>query len=115
MGKFHILFAHARQLHLVLHLLSPWGSKYDVFFVDQLSTCVPFLRTFAWTPVVFYCHFPDKLLANGEFVEGNLTKRVGLLKRIYRYPMDWLEEVTTRTTFAALWTRLNPELQDRRT
>ncbi|KAJ7197270.1 mannosyltransferase [Mycena pura] len=96
MGKFHILLAHARQLHLVLHLLWPWGSKYDVFFVDLLSTCVPFLRTFAWTPVVFYCHFPDKLLANGEFVEGNLNERVGLLKRIYRYPMDWLEEVTTR-------------------
>ncbi|KAJ7702438.1 mannosyltransferase [Mycena rosella] len=96
-GKFHILFAHAKQLHLTLHLLWPWAPKYDVYFVDQLSTCVPFLRTIGQTPVVFYCHFPDKLLANGEFVEGNLRKkRVGLLKRIYRYPMDWLEEVTTR-------------------
>ncbi|KAJ7168065.1 mannosyltransferase [Mycena crocata] len=96
-GKFHILFAHAKQLHLTLHLLWPWAPKYDVYFVDQLSTCVPFLRTVGRTPVVFYCHFPDKLLANGEFVEGNLRKkRVGLLKRIYRYPMDWLEEVTTR-------------------
>ncbi|KAJ6500372.1 mannosyltransferase [Mycena sanguinolenta] len=96
-GKFHILFAHLKQLHLTLHLLWPWAPKYDVYFVDQLSTCVPFLRAIARTPVVFYCHFPDKLLANGEFVEGNLQKkRVGLLKRIYRYPMDWLEEVTTR-------------------
>ncbi|KAK7023833.1 alpha-1,3/1,6-mannosyltransferase ALG2 [Favolaschia claudopus] len=96
-GKFHILFAHLRQLHLTLHLLWPWAPKYDVYFVDQLSTCVPFLRTIARTPVLFYCHFPDKLLANGEFVEGNLQKkRVGLLKRMYRYPMDWLEEVTTR-------------------
>ncbi|KAJ7929354.1 alpha-1,3-mannosyltransferase ALG2 [Mycena leptocephala] len=96
-GKFHILFAHAKQLHLTLHLLWPWAPKYDVYFVDQLSTCVPFLRAVARTPVVFYCHFPDKLLANGEFVEGNLKKKpVGLLKRIYRYPMDWLEEVTTR-------------------
>ncbi|KAJ7074386.1 glycosyltransferase family 4 protein [Mycena amicta] len=96
-GKFHILFAHARQLHLTLHLLAPWAPKYDVYFVDQLSTCVPFLRTLGRTPVVFYCHFPDKLLAEGEFVEGNLRKkRVSMLKRIYRYPMDWLEEVTTR-------------------
>ncbi|KAJ7445826.1 mannosyltransferase [Mycena galericulata] len=81
-GKFHILFAHLKQLHLTLHLLWPWAPKYDVYFVDQLSTCVPLLRT---------------LLANGEFVEGNLQKkRVGLLKRVYRWPMDWLEEVTTR-------------------
>ncbi|KAJ6513791.1 mannosyltransferase [Mycena vitilis] len=96
-GKFHILFAHAKQLHLTLHLLWPWAPKYDVYFVDQLSTCVPFLRTIARTRVVFYCHFPDKLLANGAFVEGNLRKkRAGLFKRIYRYPMDWWEEVTTR-------------------
>ncbi|KAJ7093106.1 mannosyltransferase [Mycena epipterygia] len=95
-GKFHILFAHAKQLHLTLHLLWPWAPTYDVYFVDQLSTCIPFLRAIGRTPVVFYCHFPDKLLANGEFVEGNPQRRVGLLKRIYRYPMDWLEEVTTR-------------------
>ncbi|KAJ6618239.1 mannosyltransferase [Mycena sp. CBHHK59/15] len=96
-GKFHILFAHFKQLQLTLHLLWPWAPKYDVYFVDQLSTCVPFLRILGQTPVVFYCHFPDKLLANGEFVEGNLKKKpVGLLKRVYRYPMDWLEEVTTR-------------------
>ncbi|KAJ6547195.1 mannosyltransferase [Mycena capillaripes] len=96
-GKFHILFAHAKQLHLTLHLLWPWAPTYDVYFVDQLSTCVPFLRTIGRTRVVFYCHFPDKLLANGEFVEGNLQRRRGsLLKRIYRFPMDWLEEVTTR-------------------
>ncbi|KAF7322749.1 hypothetical protein HMN09_00053800 [Mycena chlorophos] len=98
-GKLHILLAHARQLHLTMHLLAPWSPKYDVYFVDQLSTCVPFLRMFARTPVVFYCHFPDKLLAEGElkFVDGKLQrKHVGLLKRMYRYPMDWLEEVTTR-------------------
>jgi alpha-1,3/alpha-1,6-mannosyltransferase len=48
------------------------------------------------TRVVFYCHFPDKLLANGAFVEGNLVKRkTNFLKWLYRQPMDWLEEVTT--------------------
>ncbi len=46
--------------------------------------------------MVFYCHFPDKLLANGAFVEGQaFTKDVSLVKRIYRLPMDWLEEITT--------------------
>ncbi|KAF4604303.1 Alpha-1,3-mannosyltransferase-like protein [Pleurotus pulmonarius] len=92
-GKFHILFAHARQLHLTLHLLLRGRPSYDVYFVDQLSTCIPFLRTFGRTPVVFYCHFPDKLLANGEFVEGT---KGGILMRLYRIPMDWVEELTTR-------------------
>ncbi|KAF5349523.1 hypothetical protein D9756_008993 [Leucocoprinus leucothites] len=96
-GKFHILCAHARQLHLITHLLSRRAPSYDVFFVDQLSTCVPFLRSIGKIRVVFYCHFPDKLLANGAFVDGNLVKVQGsLLKRMYRYPMDLLEEVTTR-------------------
>jgi alpha-1,3/alpha-1,6-mannosyltransferase len=94
-GKFHILFAHLRQLHLTLHILSQ-KERYDVYFVDQLATCVPFLRLIGQTRVVFYCHFPDKLLANGAFVEGQrFTKNVSLVKRLYRLPMDWLEETTT--------------------
>lgn len=102
-GKFHILFAHARQLHLTAHILWSSSRKYDVFFVDQLSTCIPFLRMLGKTRVVFYCHFPDKLLANGAFIEGSAMQKQGsLLKRIYRFPMDWWEEITTRaytTTF----------------
>ncbi|KAI0046923.1 glycosyltransferase family 4 protein [Auriscalpium vulgare] len=95
-GKFHILLAHLRQLHLTQHLLRTSAPNYDVYFVDQLSTCVPFLRSFARKRVVFYCHFPDKLLANGEFVEGKMRKNGSVLKRAYRLPMDLLEEVTTR-------------------
>ena len=99
-GKFHILFAHLRQLHLTTHLLLPSAPQYNVYFVDQLSTCIPFLRAFASTRVVFYCHFPDKLLANGEFVDGDVVPaKVGLLKSIYRYPMDRLEEFTTGAPF----------------
>ncbi|OCH88245.1 alpha-1,3-mannosyltransferase ALG2 [Obba rivulosa] len=95
-GKFHILFSHARQLHLTTHLLWRSAPKYDVYFVDQLSTCIPFLRGVARTRVVFYCHFPDKLLADGAYVEGKIRRKGGVLKRIYRFPMDWLEEITTR-------------------
>ncbi|KAI0303327.1 glycosyltransferase family 4 protein [Multifurca ochricompacta] len=95
-GKFHILLAHLRQIHLIYRLLQTNASTYDVYFVDQLSTCIPALRFLARKRVVFYCHFPDKLLANGEFVQGKMKKRGGLLKRLYRLPMDWLEEVTTR-------------------
>jgi alpha-1,3/alpha-1,6-mannosyltransferase len=78
--------------------LQTTASTYDVYFVDQLSTCIPALRFLARKRVVFYCHFPDKLLANGEFVEGKMKMRGGVLKQAYRLPMDWLEEVTTRAS-----------------
>ena len=58
----------------------------DVFFVDQLSACIPLLRWLqSRAPILFYCHFPDKLLA----------QRRGLVKRLYRIPFDRLEEWTT--------------------
>ena len=95
-GKFHILLTHLRQLHLTYHLLRTNASIYDAYFVDQLSTCIPALRLLSRKRVVFYCHFPDKLLANVEFVQGKMKKRGTLLKRAYRLPMDWFEEVTTR-------------------
>ncbi|KAH8100331.1 alpha-1,3-mannosyltransferase ALG2 [Cristinia sonorae] len=94
-GKFHIFFSHAQQLHLITHILSPSAPIYDVYFVDQLSTCVPLLRVLGGTRVVFYCHFPDKLLAGGAYVEGKIQRSGGLLKRLYRLPMDLLEEITT--------------------
>ena len=87
------MLAHLAQLHLTVYLLR---GEFDVFFVDQLSTCVPLLRGLARTRVVFYCHFPDKLLADGAYVEGQSQRKGGLLKRIYRFPVDKLEEVTTR-------------------
>jgi len=34
---------------------------------------------------MFYCHFPDKLLA----------EKGGLLKRTYRWPFDWIESWST--------------------
>ncbi|TFY57694.1 hypothetical protein EVG20_g8445 [Dentipellis fragilis] len=93
-GKFHSALAHARQLHLTNYLIQHEGSSYDIYFVDILSTCVPILRLFTGVRVAFYCHFPDKLLANGAYVEGKM-KKGGLLKQLYRLPMDWLEEKTT--------------------
>ncbi|NXE51158.1 ALG2 mannosyltransferase, partial [Casuarius casuarius] len=51
-----------------------------------VSACIPILRLArTHKNVLFYCHFPDQLL----------TKRESLLKRIYRIPLDWLEEYTT--------------------
>ncbi|EAT78713.2 hypothetical protein SNOG_14088 [Parastagonospora nodorum SN15] len=89
-GRFAILCAILRQVHLILHialftnelaLLSP-----TAFFIDQLSAGIPLLRLLQPLPrIIFYCHFPDKLLA----------KKGGLLKTLYRGPFDWLESWST--------------------
>lgn len=90
LGRFAILCAIARQLHLILQialfsnelqLLAP-----TTFFVDQLSAGVPVLRLLLpRARIIFYCHFPDKLLA----------KEGGFLKSLYRRPFDWLESWST--------------------
>ncbi|WVR04558.1 hypothetical protein IAU60_001565 [Kwoniella sp. DSM 27419] len=77
---------------------------FDIYFVDQQSVCVPLLRLVTGTRVVFYCHFPDKLLSGGWEIGADKNGQVerkrgqaggGVLKRIYRWPIDKLEEFTT--------------------
>lgn len=100
-GGFHIYMAIFGQLHLLVSLLFGLFFKssqqpYDVFIVDQLSACVPFLRWITGRRVVFYCHFPDKLLAGGKEAAVEETKvKAGLVKTLYRGPADWLEERST--------------------
>lgn len=81
-----------RQLHLILQiaLLSKELAdlKPDAFFIDQLSACIPLLKWLLPQPkakILFYCHFPDQLLA----------QRKGIIKRLYRAPFDWLESWST--------------------
>lgn len=64
---------------------------FDVYFVDQLSVGIPFLRWLTNTRVVFYCHFPDLLM------NPNRVGQPSLLRTIYRLPLDWLEQSTTGT------------------
>lgn len=111
-GRLHILMASLRQLHLTTSLFSELESqgtaksesteKKDprtdedkprdrIFIVDQLPACVPFLKHFSKPlksqrqRILFYCHFPDQLLAQrGE-------SYLALIKKFYRYPFDWYE------------------------
>lgn len=80
--KFHALFAYLKMIYIAIHLLM--FSKYDLILCDQISACVPVFRLdlFKRTRVIFYCHFPDQLL----------TQRETTLKRIYRMPIDFIEE-----------------------
>lgn len=90
LGRFAILCAILRQLHLILQITLFTGELSGLaptaFFVDQLSAGIPFLRILQpKVRILFYCHFPDKLLA----------KKGGLLKALYRGPFDWLESWST--------------------
>lgn len=89
-GRFKILCAVLRQYHLLMSIavrgelrnLQP-----TAFFVDQLSAGMPLLRyLFPETRILFYCHFPDLLLArrDGSWLQG-------FVKRIWRVPFDALE------------------------
>ncbi|KAI1766425.1 glycosyltransferase family 4 protein [Hypoxylon sp. FL1150] len=90
LSRFSILCSILRQLHLILqiYLTSELASlKPDAFFVDQLSAGLPLLQLLHRGPgggrVLFYCHFPDLLLAQG---------RERWWKRAYRAPFDRWEQ-----------------------
>ncbi|KAF8135584.1 hypothetical protein EV363DRAFT_1551037 [Boletus edulis] len=67
---------HHPALPAPLFLLRSPAPEHDVFFVDQLSTCIPLLPTRTWRV---------------------RRRRIAKAKQaLYRYPMEYLEEVTTR-------------------
>ncbi len=69
-----------------LSLILRFGFWYpDVVFIDGVSAPILLLRL-TRLPVLFYCHFPDKLLC---------VVRSSSLKRFYRRPLDWIEQYTT--------------------
>ncbi|XP_076869279.1 alpha-1,3/1,6-mannosyltransferase ALG2 [Brachyhypopomus gauderio] len=85
-GHFHALCAYLRMMYVAFYLVFLSGEEFDVVFCDQVSACIPVLRLVRHRKkVLFYCHFPDQLL----------TQRRSLLKRLYRAPIDRLEELTT--------------------
>ena len=53
--------------------------------VDQVSAAIPVLRALTRARVLFYCHFPDLLLAAPR----------SAAHRAYRAPLDALEQATT--------------------
>ncbi|KAI9344942.1 hypothetical protein BDR26DRAFT_835470 [Obelidium mucronatum] len=84
-GKAVVLCAIVRSLYLACTMLLFESKDFDVLIVDQLSISLPILR-FSAARILFYCHFPDKLLA----------KRESFIKKLYRIPFDLMEEITTR-------------------
>ena len=102
LGKFHIICATLRALvgAAALILRKP---GLDAVVVDQVPAAVPLLRV-CGLAVVFYCHFPDKLLSPGAFAAGSSNTSTGnssrsggrpLVRQLYRLPFDLLEEACT--------------------
>mmetsp|Transcript_130660 Transcript_130660/g.377982 ORF Transcript_130660/g.377982 Transcript_130660/m.377982 type:complete len:444 (-) Transcript_130660:89-1420(-) len=86
LGRFYAACAYLRMCWVALRLaLMQFSSPFDVIIVDQVSICLPMLRLARPGGIIFYCHYPDKLL----------TGRDGLAKRLYRAPLDLAEELTT--------------------
>ena len=83
-GYFYAMCAYLRMIYAAIYLVVFSAKSFDMIICDQISACVPFLK---WSKrkVLFYCHFPDMLL----------TQRKSTLKKLYRMPIDWLEEKTT--------------------
>jgi len=59
--------------------------RFDVIVVDQVSAVIPVFRAFTPARILFYCHFPDLLLAAPK----------SLIHALYRVPLDAIEQATT--------------------
>ncbi|KAH7474673.1 Myotubularin-related protein 2 [Phytophthora ramorum] len=88
LGKLYAFCAVVRVLFVTLCVAIYYINDLDVFVVDQVSISIPFLRALG-KPVLFYGHFPDKLLC---------IRSDSPWKRMYRVPLDFLEEITTASS-----------------
>ncbi|KAF4665065.1 Alpha-1,3-mannosyltransferase-like protein [Perkinsus chesapeaki] len=84
LGHFTVVCAIIRMIYLCVYAFLS-GARFDVAINDQVSFINPLLHLIA-PRVVFYCHFPDQLLC---------ADRKLAIKRLYRYPVDRMEELTT--------------------
>lgn len=87
-GKFYAFCAYFRMVYAAFYvaLFQSKEESFDVIFCDLISLGIPILKFAHNSPkILFYCHFPDQLL----------TRPGGILKTIYRMPLNYLEEKTT--------------------
>lgn len=78
------LCAYIRMIYAAFYVVINSHVEADIVFCDQISYAVPILHL-RFSRVLFYCHFPDQLL----------SKPGGTLKKVYRAPLNWIEEKTT--------------------
>jgi len=85
-GLFHIFFANLRCFWLTIILIfSRRRTQIELIFVDQVSLPVLIVRCLSNIRTIFYCHYPDSLLA----------PRNSIIRMFYRLPYDLLEKYST--------------------
>ncbi|XP_011504160.1 PREDICTED: alpha-1,3/1,6-mannosyltransferase ALG2 [Ceratosolen solmsi marchali] len=82
-GKFFAFCAYVRMIWAALYIIFQ-ANHPDIVFCDLVSICIPFLKL-CIPVVIFYCHHPDQLLTSSE----------SRLKKFYRLPLNFFEEITT--------------------
>lgn len=85
LGKGTAFFAIIRMIYITIASHVNMKIKSEVVFLDGVSAPIPLLQMIN-IPVLFYCHFPDKLLC---------VERSSVLKRLYRLIIDKIEDTTT--------------------
>lgn len=85
LGRFRAFWAYLRMFWLTIFFIWRHKDEYDVVVSDLISAPL-FLLKMSGQKCVFYCHHPDQLL----------TKRESLLKKVYRFFIDFLEEFGLR-------------------
>lgn len=83
LGRFFALFAYIRMIYAAIYILF-CERQPEIVFCDLVSVCIPILRLRV-PYVVYYCHYPDQLLSQPD----------GVVKQLYRIPLNYLEEITT--------------------
>jgi len=88
LGVATALMSTLRMLYLTYKVTQLQQHKSaEVVVVDVLPTSIPLLLNWMSTAgVLFYCHFPDKLLLRNN--------RGGIIKKLYRKLLDTVEEST---------------------
>jgi len=92
LGRCRALCMYIRMIIATLYLIFFTSQNFDLVFVDQVAHSVPLLTWCSSRKNIFYCHYPDMLL----------SKPGGALKRLYRAPLDWLEEYATGQAHAVM-------------
>lgn len=85
-GRFNAMCVYLRMIYAAIYLaLYVIPVDYPkLIFCDLISLSIPFLKMARGShKVVYYCHYPDKLL----------TCKGGLIKKLYRAPLNWMEEI----------------------
>ncbi len=75
------------KMHLVALSVARTAPAFDVVICDLVSHVAPLLRLVSRSKILFYCHYPDRLLA---------LRDQGRLYQLYRLPLDWLEALGMR-------------------